>query len=79
MYSIATEKSKFAKIKGKITGKAFIEGLTSDLLVHHEIKNLFVVKPTFHKYTKVDETYINLIKATILDEETWEKICLLID
>ena len=43
------------------------------------MKHLFVVKPTFKKYTEVDETYIKLIEYSILDEERLEKICQLID
>jgi len=79
LHSIAIDNSKFVKIKGTITRKAFIEGLSFALLIQHEIKHLFIVKPTFQKYTEVDETYKKLIKFSIPDEERWEKICQLID
>ena len=47
LHSIARDKSKFSKIKGTITGKQFIEGLSFYLLIQHEIKHFFVVKSTF--------------------------------
>ena len=47
LYSIAGDQSKFSSIKGIITRKAFMEGLSFDLLIKHEIKHLFIVKPTF--------------------------------
>lgn len=74
LYSIARDKSNFSTINGTITGKAFMEGLNFYLFIKHEINQLFVVKPTFHKYTKVDETYRKLIKFSIPDEERWDKL-----
>ena len=47
LYSIARDKSKFSTIKGTITGKVFTEGFKFDLLKKHEIKHMFVIKPTF--------------------------------
>lgn len=69
LYSIAKDKSKFSTIKGTITRKDFMEGLKFDLLIKHEIKHLFVIKPTFQKYTEVDETYRKLIKLSTPDED----------
>jgi len=74
LYSIATDKSIFSKIKGTITSKAFMEGLIYDLFIKHEINHLFLVKPTFQKYTEVDETFRKLVKYTIPDEERWEEL-----
>lgn len=78
-HSIAMDKSIFAKIKGTIKGKYFIEGLSFDLLIEHEIKHLFIVKPIFLKYTEADEAYRKLIKYSIPDEDRLEKVCQLID
>lgn len=50
------EKAKFGKIRGFIAGIAFIECLSYDLLIEHQIGDLFLTKPTFKKYTEVDES-----------------------
>ena len=42
--------------------------------IHHEIKHIFTVKPTFTKYIEVDEIYHKVIKASIPDEEWWDKL-----
>lgn len=56
-----------------------MEGLKFDLLIKHEIKHLFVIKATFQKYTKVDETYTKLIKFSTPDEEKWDKLCQMLE
>lgn len=78
LYLITTDKSRFSKIKGTITGKAFMEGLKYDLLIKHEINHLVLVKPTFQKYIDTDETLRKLVKCTIPDEERWEELCKLL-
>ena len=47
LYSITTNKYKFSKIKGIVTGKDFMEGLNYDLFIKHQINNLLLVKPIF--------------------------------
>jgi len=47
LYIIATDTSKFAGFKGHVTGKTFIEALEFDLTIKHEIKHIFINKPTF--------------------------------
>lgn len=56
-----------------------METISNDLYIQNEVKHVFTVKPTFAKYTKVDENYQRVIKLTILDEKIWEEICDLID
>ena len=53
LYTIATNKSKFFAIKGHIIGKQELEALDFDLTIKHEIKHLFVNKPTFEKYMRL--------------------------
>lgn len=78
LYSIAQDKSKFSTIKGTITGKSSLEALEFDLLIKAKIKHLFLVKLNFQKYTEEDETYRNLVKMLIQDEERWYKLCQLL-
>ena len=64
-YTIAIDKDKFAGIKGHMTGKASLEALEFDLIIKHEIKHLFINKPTFEIYTEVNEVFRRLIKLDI--------------
>lgn len=75
----ARDKSKFASIKGKITSKAFLETLENDLNIQHEVIHFFIIKPTFTKYTKVDQVYRRLLKMSIPKQERWEKLCELLE
>jgi hypothetical protein len=77
--TVAKDGSKFAGIQGSITGKAFLETLQLDLSIQHEIKYLFITKPTFAKYTETDEVYRRLLKVTIPSQQRWEDLCDLID
>ena len=72
---IIKDRSKFAKITGTITGKAFIGGLNFDFLIRHEVPHLFLAKPTFKRYTEVDEFYRKLSRFSLPDEKKWEKLC----
>jgi hypothetical protein len=53
--TMAKENSKYAGIQESITRKSFLETLQFDLSIQHEIKHIFITKPTFSKYTKMDE------------------------
>jgi ABC-type branched-subunit amino acid transport system ATPase component len=62
---VANGSSNFSGIQGSITSKSFLETLQLDLSIQHEIKHIFIIKPTFTKYTEMDEVYRRLIKVTI--------------
>ena len=63
--TMAKDSSKFSVIQGSITGKAFLETLQHDLNIQHEIKYVFIIKPNFSKYTKMDKVYHRLLKITV--------------
>jgi len=46
---------KFSGIKGSMTSKVFLETMSNDFYVQNEVKHIFTMKPTFAKYTEVDE------------------------
>jgi len=48
---VAKDSSKFSGIQGSITGKAFLDALQLDINIQHEIRYIFITKPTFTKYT----------------------------
>ena len=77
--TMAKDSSKFSGIQGSITGKAFFETLQPDLNIQHEIKYIFLTKPTFAKYTEMDEVYHCLLKVTIPNTQIWDELCELIE
>lgn len=70
LYAIAVDRTKFAGVKGHITGRTFMEALEFDLTILHEIKHLFLTKLNFERYTEVDETFVKLPS-----EERRDKLC----
>jgi hypothetical protein len=56
-----------------------MEALHLDFEIQHEIKHVFVVKPTFAKYTDMDEVYRRLLKVTVPTPIRWEELCDLLD
>jgi hypothetical protein len=77
--AMGKDSSKFAGIHGSITGKYFLETLQLDLSIQHEIKHIFITKPTFSKYTEMDEIYRKLLKVFILGKKIWEDLCYLLE
>jgi len=73
------QNSKFGGIHGSIIGKDFLETLQFDLSIQHEIKDIFTIKPTFSKYTKMDEIYRKLLKISIPSKKRWEELCVLLE
>jgi hypothetical protein len=62
---VANGSSNFSGIQGSITSKSFLEMLQLDLSIQHEIKHIFITKPTFENYTEINEVYRGLLKFTI--------------
>jgi hypothetical protein len=77
--TVTKESSKFSGIQGNIIGKAFLETLQPDLNIQHKIKYIFLTKPTFAKYTDMDEIYRQLLKVTIPNTQIWDELCELIE
>jgi len=75
---VAKYGSKFAGIQGRINGKTFLDTLQLDLIIQHEIKYIFITKPTFSKYIEMDETYKRLLKVYIPSQKRWEDLCALL-
>jgi hypothetical protein len=79
LIEVSKDSSKFAGIQGSITGRAFMDALQLDISIQHEIKHIFVIKPTFSKYTDMDEVYRRLLKITVPGHIRWEELCDLLD
>ena len=52
-----------------------LEALDFDLTIKHEIKHNFVNKPTFEKYTEVDEVYMKLVNIYIPSQDRLDHLC----
>jgi hypothetical protein len=76
---VAKDSSKFSGIQGSITGKAFLDALQLDINIQHEIRYIFITKPTFAKYTEMDEVYRRLLKVNVPSHIPWEEICDMIE
>ena len=77
--TMAKDSSKFLGIQGNITGKAFLETLQPNISIQHKIRYIFIFKPTFSKYTEMDEIYRRLLKVIIPNQLRWEELCNLIE
>jgi hypothetical protein len=76
---VSNDSSKFTGIQGSITSKAFLDALQWDISIQHEIRCIFLTKPTFTKYTEMDEVYRKLLKVNVPNHLGWEELCDLID
>ncbi len=72
---IPKDTTKSCNIKGSLTGRSAYKAIRNISFIQHEIQQIFVVKPTFDRYTEVDEIYHKVTKISILDEEWWDKLC----
>jgi hypothetical protein len=79
LIEVSKDSSKFARIQGSITGRAFMDALHLDISIQHEMKHIFIIKPTFAKYTDMDEVYRRLLKVTVPGHIRWEELCDLLD
>ena len=76
---VAKDSSKFTRIQGNTTGKEFLDALQWDISIQHEIRYIFVTKPTFVKYTEMDELYRRLLKVNVPSHLRWEELYDLIE
>jgi hypothetical protein len=77
--NVSKDSSKFSGIQGSITGKAFMDALQLDISIQHEIRYIFLTKPTFTNYTDMDEVYRRLLKVTVPSHLRREELCDLLD
>lgn len=66
---VSKDTTNSSNMKGSMIGRAFYEAINNISFIQHEIKHIFIVKPTFARYIEVDEIYPKVTKIVILDEE----------
>ena len=71
---VAKEQVITSSMKGLPTGKVLYLNFENLFYLQHEVKHLFINKPTFSKYIEADEIYKKMIDIQLLDEERWEKL-----
>ena len=73
---VVKDTTNFFKIKGNVTGKVVLDLLRNDIFIQHQLKPVFITKPTFSKYTEVDEVYRQVIGTKIPGKKEWGKFCM---
>lgn len=71
---VARDQVNTSSMKGIPTRKVLYQSFENLFYLQHEVKHLFVNKPTFAKYTKADEVYRKMLNIQLPDAETWEKL-----
>lgn len=71
---VARDQANNSSMKGMPTGKVLYHTFENLFYLQHEVKHLFVNKPTFAKSTEADEVYKILAKIKLPDTKTWEKL-----
>ena len=71
---VAREQANSSFMKGMPIGKVIYQTFKNLFYLQHEVKRLFVNKPTFAKYTKVDEVYRRMVNIKLPYIETWKKL-----
>jgi len=69
---LAKEQASTSSIKALPTGKVLCNTFENLFFLKHEIKHLFLTKPNFAKYTKVDGIYRRMMNVKLPDAEWWE-------
>jgi hypothetical protein len=76
---VSKDSSNFSGNQGSITGKEFLYALQWDISIQHEIRYIFLTKPTFSKYTEMDKVYRRLLKFNMPSHLRWEELYDMID
>ena len=64
---VEKEQANSSSMKGMPTGKVLYQTFENLFYLQHEVKHIFVNKPTFEKYTEVDEVYIRMVNIKVPD------------
>jgi len=61
-------------MKGLPIGKVLYQTFENLFYLQHEVKHMFINKPTFAKYTESNEIYRKMLNIQLPYEEIWEKL-----
>ena len=68
-----------SNIRGLATLTLIVNTPKDAFFILHEIRHIFLVKPTFTKYTEMVEIYRRVIKISIPEMKRWEELLDLLD
>lgn len=68
---LSKEQEITSGVKALPTRNVLYDALENQYFLEHEVKHLFVTKPKFSKYTKVDEIYRRMLKVKFPENEWW--------
>jgi len=71
---LAKEQASTSSIKALPTGKVLYHTFENLFFLQHEVKQLFITRPTFAKYTEADEIYRRKLKIKLPNTESWKKL-----
>jgi len=71
---VARDQANNSSMKEMRIGKVLYQTFENLLYLQHEVKHLFVNRPTFVKYTEEDEIYRRMVNIKLPDADTWEKL-----
>jgi len=71
---VTTSATIVSNIKGTTTPSLVLNALRDTFFILIEVKHIFLVKPTFTKYTEMDEVYRRVINLSIPNENFWEQL-----
>lgn len=71
---VAIDQVNTSSMKGIPTGKVLYQTFENLFYLWHEVKHLFVNKPTFTKYMEANEIYRKMINIQLPHAKTWEKL-----
>lgn len=72
--NLAKEQVSTSSIKEFPTSTVLYQTFENLFYLQHEVKHLFINKPTFSKYSEADEIYRRMLKIQLTDVETWQKL-----
>ena len=79
LIEVGTHAVSISNIKGSTTPALIVKTLRDSFFILDEIKHIFLVKPTFTKYTEMDEIYRRVTNISIPDKKRWEELENLLD
>ena len=70
----ASPSTSSSAAKALPTGKILYDNLENLFYLEHEVKHLFLIQPTFFRYTETDETLRKLQRTRIPEAQWWEEM-----
>ena len=74
MKEVSKDQSNIPSSQGIPTGKILYKNFENLFYLQHEVKHIFINKPTFSKYTEVDEIFRRMMKIKLPEAKFWEKM-----